>query len=92
MHDGALQIHKDELNAAQYIVNYQSFLTQTEIEDLSNLMEKCHLDSASNIDVHRQQYMGNLEDTDKTKNYADMVSDVSPEDTSYQQRCGFQRP
>ena len=54
MHNGPLQIHKDELKAAQYIINYQSFLTQTEIEDLSNLMEKCHLDSASNIDVHRQ--------------------------------------
>ena len=49
VHEGMLVIYKDEIKAAQYIDKYQSFLAQADIEELSKLMEKWHLDTNKGI-------------------------------------------
>lgn len=59
IYKGSMLIYKDDVKAANYINQYQSFLTQEEIDYISILMEKCHLDSDNNRgeSIHHYQEM-----------------------------------
>lgn len=92
MYDGALLIHKDEVKACRYIDNYQSFLTQSEIDDLNNLMENCHLDSINNREGPSHHDKDNLGGRSSPSGAIYNVSSASFSAPIYQQGCWHKGP